>query len=724
MIAKPEKVLESVFGYSKFRDTQKEIIDTVLSGKDALVLMPTGGGKSLCYQIPALCKPGTAIVVSPLIALMKDQVDALKLHGVKAEFLNSTLDPMEQKRIVSDLRRGNVDLLYISPERINESFWNFLESLELNLFAVDEAHCISHWGHDFRPDYRKLQVLKQRFPDVPLIALTATADQLTRDDILGNLRMRFPEVFVSSFNRPNIKYLVEPKRRSFDKLVDFLREQNGESGIIYCLSRASTEELAEDLRSLGFNAIHYHAQLDRAERAKNQELFSRDEVQIVVATIAFGMGIDKSNVRFVVHMDLPKNIESYYQETGRAGRDGLDSTALLFYSYADMIKLKSFVELDDNPEQSEVMLDKLEKISAFASSKICRRKFLLNYFGEKAPSYCGNCDVCLANFERVEATKEAQIAISAVVRLNQKFGANYLIDFVKGSQSEKIRAAHKSLPTYGVGSDLTKPEWKGVLGSILEQGYLKRSAGEYPVLQLTDKSWDILKGRSKFFYNRRKEKLQSFSGRPVVAENCETELLERLKKWRTGMARAEGVAPYMVFHDNVLKELATYLPQADDDLWCISGIGEVKKNTYGAEILKLVNNHCRMKNLTFRPPAGASSKRVKKSARRKANTKNSTYQKTRKFLEKGLSIAEVANERGYSESTIFGHLAQLIEAGEIEVDRFVDKKARKEIEGAIAKHGCERLSPIRTALNNAYTFNLIKLVVAGWKAQQNREKVG
>lgn len=702
----PIEILKSKFGFSSFRHHQKEIISRVLSRKDTFVLMPTGGGKSLCYQIPALIFEGVTIVISPLIALMKDQVDALRVNGIAAAFLNSTQSSHEQSQIIKQLENKQLKLLYLAPERLlgnDGQFIDFLKRMQVSLIAIDEAHCISQWGHDFRPEYLMLARLKQELPEVPVIALTATADKLTQKDILNKLDLKTPQTFLSSFNRANISYFVEPKRNSYQRLLDFLTRHQENSGIIYTLSRQSTEDLSDRLVEEGYSAKPYHAGLERQVREQHQDLFLKDEVKIIVATIAFGMGIDKSNVRYVVHMDLPKNLESYYQETGRAGRDSLPSDALLFYSYADVLKLKGFAEVDNNPEQTRIMLKKLDQMAEFCQVRFCRRKYLLNYFDEEAPDHCGSCDVCLTEYEKIDGTVIAQKALSAVARLNEKFGLNYVIDFLKGSRSEKLRPEHKKLKTYGVGADISKEDWMQYLKDLLAQNYLKKSEGDYPVLQLTVKSSGVLRGKEKVQLIKLGDMAETISVTPPY----EAGLFLELKGLRNQFALQEKVPPYVVFSDATLIELSTYLPQTLVEMKKITGFGEIKLQKYGKEFLKTVAFYCQEHRLHSRIGDMKPHKQRKISKEKTTDTKLNSLE----LYKQGLSVQEIAEKRSLSPQTIEGHLAHFILEGSIEVTEIVPKSKLPSIIQAIKVHGNNALGPIKQALGKEVSYGEIKAVI-------------
>ena len=716
-ITKAKEILKHQFGFDSFRMNQQAAIECVLSKKDCLVLMPTGGGKSLCYQIPALMGEGLTVVISPLIALMKDQVDALRNNGVSAAFLNSTQTSREQTEVFQDVRSGKLKLLYVAPERLLQSgdqFIEFLKSVKISLFAIDEAHCISSWGHDFRPEYMQLAKLKQHFPNVPLIALTATADKLVRRDIIERLRLTNYELFVSSFNRPNIFYTVEPKRNSYSQLLDYLDKRKSESGIIYCLSRNSTENLAQDLRDEGFDALAYHAGLDKEKRDKHQELFIKDEVKIIVATIAFGMGIDKSNVRFVVHLDLPKNIESYYQETGRAGRDGLQSDALLFFSWGDVIKLKGFAEVEGNKSQSEIMLKKLNTMGAFGDLKTCRRKFLLNYFSEDAiEEKCGNCDNCNKTFETFDGTIIAQKALSAVARTGQRFGLSYLIDFLRGSQAKTIRDEHKNLKTYGIGADVSKNNWFDYFKDLIAQGFLEQTDGNYPTIVLTEKSEAVLKGNvpvelyTVTIKEDKKTSLVSKLSQPYLQD-----LFDELKKVRMTFARTENVPPYVVFSDATLVEMATYLPLNEDEMRRISGVGDLKLQKYGADFTEVVVDYCGANNLESRIGLKSSKREPKSRPKRNADGID-TYNATLDMFHSGLSVGEIAEARELAKSTIEMHLVRFIGSGEVRLADLVSNDKIEPIKNAIIKFNSGgAIAPVKEFLGENFSYGEIRAVMA------------
>lgn len=704
----PLQALQKYFGYSNFRHTQEAIIQRVLDKKDVLVLMPTGGGKSLCYQLPAVLLNGLTIVISPLIALMKDQVDSLNLSGIPAAFLNSSQNPDEQKNIAVKLKNNELRLLYIAPERLfgkDDRLMTFLQGLNIVQIAIDEAHCISQWGHDFRPEYLMLAGLKNTFPGVPVIALTATADKLTQKDILEKLNLDKPSVFISSFNRENITYRVHPKKKSFEQLLNFLADRRDESGIIYCLSRKSTEALADDLKSAGYAAAAYHAGLTNDVKARNQEAFLKDDIRIIVATIAFGMGINKSNVRYVVHVDLPKNIEGYYQETGRAGRDGLPSDALLLFSPGDAIKLKGFATVDNNAEQSAIMLKKLDDIVDYCQLHACRRQYLMHYFDEPFPDNCGACDYCLSEFVKFDGTLIAQKALSAVARLKEHFGSAYIIDFLRGSKREKIREEHKELKTYGAGADISRADWMQYIRELLGQGYLKVSDDGYSALKLTDKSEAVLKGLQKVELIAS----QTFEEKEQEALPFDVGLMNLLRKQLHDVAAAENLPAYIILSEATLLELATFLPQKMDELRLISGFGDIKLARYGREFLATINRYSAQHGLVSRI-SRKSKKRVVK-AKRPART-SETFTVTYDLYKAGKTVAEIALERGLSPTTIEGHLSTFIESGELDVSAFVSVEKIAVIKDAVEKYGSERLSPLKELLGDDYSYGEIKATIA------------
>ncbi|MCR9142121.1 MAG: RecQ family ATP-dependent DNA helicase [bacterium] len=646
MSASPLQVLRETFGFSAFRGEQETIIEHILSGEDALVLMPTGGGKSLCYQIPGMIRPGTGIVISPLIALMQDQVEGLRESGVRADFLNSSLAPFEARAVEDRLLAGDLDLLYVAPERaLTDGFRRLLGRIQPALFAIDEAHCVSQWGHDFRPVYLQLADLTEGFANTPLIALTATADNATLQDIVEKLHLQKARRFVASFDRPNIHYRVELKDAAFQQLLEFIQTKHkGDAGIVYCLSRRKTEDVAARLVKADIQALPYHAGLDQEVRAEHQRRFVREEGIVIVATVAFGMGIDKPDVRFVAHLDLPKSIEAYYQETGRAGRDGLPSNAYMLYSLADVVALRQMLEqsapppgaintthtsnsgagdpglYDDDvlaaaehqglsPEAMNhqiVVRRRLDSMLGYAESVRCRRQVLLEFFGEELPEACGNCDICNGSVETFDGTVLAQKALSCVYRTGQRFGAGYLIDVLLGRENERIeKFGHKELSTYGIGTELNEREWKSVFRQLVAAGLLDVELDARAGFRLSERSRPVLKGEATVMFRRDPERKRSRarkdsssssrSGNQAIEfpDEDSAVLFEKLRALRLELAREREIAPYMIFHDSTLRDMVYLKPAAFDDLALVSGVGQKKRDLYGAQFLQAIQAHLR-----------------------------------------------------------------------------------------------------------------------------------
>ena len=711
-----QDALKKYFGFDSFRPLQREIVESVLAKNDVFALMPTGAGKSLCFQLPAVLLPGVTIVISPLIALMKDQVDGLNAVGIPATFLNSSLDGRELYDRMRALENGEYKLLYVAPERFpSPGFLEFLERLNVSLCVVDEAHCISEWGHDFRADYRNLRILRERFPAAPIMAVTATATERVLADILDQLQLRADtNIFRASFDRKNLLYQVWPKRGAMAQLVGYLDKKKGESGIVYCLSRDSTERMALSLQAQGHNAMPYHAGLERNVRAHTQELFDRDKVDIICATIAFGMGIDKPNVRFVIHYDIPKNIPSYYQETGRAGRDGLSSDCILFSGAGDRQKYLMFFN-EKSPEERARSIQELDRMVDLAEITTCRRKALLSYFGENYPNAnCGTCDNCLStqNVDSFDGTRLAKMFLSCVVRVKENFGQAYVIDVLKGSRGQKIQDfRHHELPTYGVGHEHTKEEWRHFANEFRRQGLIVQDHDHYSVVKITRKGWDVLKNGLQVTLNRPKH-IESVSREAVELPAPNMKLFELLRQLRRSIAEQQSVPPYVIFNDYTLKEIAARLPVDGQEFLAISGVGEVKARQYGMQFLSVVR--------TFKKEnQGAVKLTEVRHAPREEKGGDSVFE-TLTYFRKGHAPKKIAELRALAPSTINGHIASLIQNGDIEsLDLLVDSSKLPAIREAFQKHGFASLTPVKEHLGDAYTYEDLRFV----RAFDERKKV-
>ncbi len=698
-----KKALRKVFGYKQFLPMQEEIIEAVFQKKDALVLMPTGGGKSICYQIPAITMEGVTIVVSPLISLMKDQVEALRANGVAASYLNSSQTIAEQKATEEALFHSQIDLCYVSPEKlVSSNFLPLLQSANINLFAIDEAHCISSWGHDFRPEYTKMKFLKAEFKNIPVIALTATADRLTRKDIVGQLQLDNPEIFVASFDRPNLSLKVRPGQKRLEQILEFLQQHQGQAGIIYCLSRKSTENLANKLSDRAYKAQAYHAGLSSARRNRVQEDFLNDNVQIICATIAFGMGIDKSNVRWIIHYNLPKNIESYYQEIGRAGRDGSSADTMLFYSYGDVMILKDILESEES-DLTEIKLAKLDRMRQYAESLMCRRRILLNYFSENYQENCGNCDICKNPPQYFDGTTIAQKALSAIYRLRGSVGMRMLVDVLRGSGRREIfERGYQKIKTYGAGRDIPAFDWQNYLLQLLNLGYIEIAHEKNNVVRLTAASQTVLFDGEKVqlvkstTVKERKEKEKARTRKKTQKERVRDELFEELRQVRKKLARQRGVPPYIIFSDATLEEMAAHRPVTDAEMKTISGVGERKLQLYGDAFMETIRN--------FISGKSAEGMRIK----------GSTYIHTFQLYKQGKSVEEIAQHRSMNPITIYSHLAYLYEKGEpIDLAKYITKEEIKKVLDVLKNlEEPYKLREIHDLLKEELAYHKIRLSLA------------
>lgn len=706
------KILNTTFGYDAFRGQQQAIIDSVLGGADALVIMPTGGGKSLCYQIPSILREGCGVVISPLIALMQDQVDALRELGIKSHYLNSTQSFEEVQAIENELRNGECDLLYIAPERLLQPrTFNLLKQIKIALFAIDEAHCVSQWGHDFRSDYLQLRLLAEHFASVPRIALTATADGRTQEEISERLALTDAKKYLAGFDRPNIRYQINLKNQPKQQLLRFLKNEHpDDSGIVYCLSRNKTEATAEWLSAQGFTALPYHAGLSHELRARHQQRFLREEKIIIVATIAFGMGIDKPDVRFVAHLDLPKSIEAYYQETGRAGRDGEAANAWMVYGLEDVIKLREMMAqnqvTESNAEYKRIEQQKLEAMLGLCEITTCRRHALLHYFGDNGAEQCGNCDMCLSPVEVWDGTEAAQKAISCAYRSEQRFGVSHLVDVLRGAETERIRQFnHHQLSVYGIGKDLDKQQWRSVYRQLIARGLLQIDFNHYNAVKLAETCRPLLQGKTTIAL--RKDSIdKSLAGKAGLRQKKSQgsqqygALWEALRQYRAELAKAQGVPPYVIFHDSTLMEMAENQPQTSEQFARLTGVGIKKQEKYADGFLQVIADFMQKNN------AQAESE----------STLSATVLMSLELFQQGKDAASIAQTRSLSLSTVYNHASQLIRHGSISLDSVIDMSEEDIacIERSLVDHNLlqegGKLKPVYEALAETYSYDSLRCV--------------
>ncbi|MCM1983315.1 DNA helicase RecQ [Lyngbya confervoides] len=725
-----DAALKHFFGYDRFRPGQEHVVAAALQQRDVLVIMPTGGGKSLCFQLPALLKAGITLVISPLIALMHDQVDALRNNDIPATYLNSSLDPQEVRARESEILEGGVKLVYIAPERLfHEGFLRFLDAVQqragISTLAVDEAHCVSEWGHDFRPEYRRLAEIRHRYPQIPVMALTATATQRVRADIQQQLQLRDPLVHVASFNRENLYYEVQPKdRQTYARLYRYIKDNDG-AGIIYCLSRREVDELSQRLQQDGIRALPYHAGLSDEKRSTHQTQFIRDDVQVMVATIAFGMGINKPDVRFVIHYNLPRNLEGYYQEAGRAGRDGEPAECILYFAPKDIRTLDWLIEQKIDPQtgrplerEQRVARQQLRQMLDYVEGTACRRTIQLSYFGEAFPGNCDRCDNCLHPKPTEDWTIEAQKFLSCVARCEQRFGMGHIIDVLRGSRNQKVKSrGHDRLSTYGIGRDRSVEEWRMLGRTLLHQGLLTETTDGYPTLQLTPQSWEVLRKQRPVRIAVPKPK-PSLSPPAAPLEVPREDLFQRLRKLRKTLADAQGVAPYMVFSDASLKQMAQTLPQTPEAFIAITGVGRQKLQKYGAAFTEIIQDYCRSQDLSeetapLAPPLPAR------------DNLSATLAETLRLHRQGLTLPEIASTRGLKRSTVITHFSELI-VQDVSVDlrQIVGSQTMAVILNVREQLGTPSLSQLKETLGDRVSEDEIKIVQALWgkgtTSQKNR----